>query len=243
MSSNFRLVSDAAEGDAEKLAVQSSDLLIADSEVMQDYLQQTYRVSATFIPYGADVFTIPDAEKLIPFGAKPHQYFLLIARMQPDNHIEEVIKGVLESGSKSPLLIVGNCKNRYGKYLGNLYASEQIRFLGPIFHKETLDQLRYFTKLYFHGHSSGGTNPSLLEAMAASAPICAHDNLFSFEVLGEDAFYFTDSRKISEVIRANSDEKVTDMFIQANLGKIRTKYNWGEIIPAYDQVFRDLNAG
>ncbi|NQV02707.1 MAG: DUF1972 domain-containing protein [Bacteroidia bacterium] len=227
---------------AEKLAVKSSDLLIADSEVIRDYLMQTFQVTPTYITYGADVFQTPDADRLSGFSVEPQKYLLLIARMQPDNHIEEIIRGVLESGCTLPLLIVGDCTNRYGKYMERRYSSDLVRFLGPIFHTETLNQLRYFSKLYFHGHSSGGTNPSLLEAMAASATICAHDNPFNREVLGEDAFYFTHSLEISEIIRHSQGQQADNLFIQRNVRKIKTRYGWKEIISAYEQIFSELTA-
>jgi len=225
---------------AERLAVQSSDLLIADSEVIRVHLLNKYQVSATFIPYGAEIYQLPETNCLGEFGVAPRQYFLLIARMQPDNHIEEIIKGVLKSESKLPLLIVGSTSNNHGKYLLNKFASEQIRFLGSIFEKEVLDQLRAFSRLYFHGHSSGGTNPSLLEAMAASSLISAHDNPFSHSVLGNDAFYFHDENEIVEIINNLPEKSKCDDFIRNNIGKIKEKYVWDNIITAYYQAFTSL---
>jgi len=225
---------------AENLAVKSSSLLISDSEVMREYLIRMYQVKPVYIPYGAYVSETQNAAGLIPFHVRPQNYFLLISRIQSDNHVEEIIKGVLQSGSSMPLLIIGNIKNRYGKRLEKHYSSEKIRFLGPCFEKKTLDLLRFFSKLYFHGHSSGGTNPSLLEAMAASAPICAHDNPFNHEVLGQDAFYFTDSGQISEMICGFIDPQVTKSFILNNIQKIQTRYRWNAVISAYNHVFEEL---
>ena len=225
---------------AEKLAIRSSDLLIADSRIIGDYLMKTCRVFSTYIPYGADIFETPDEKKLEQYHIEPRQYFLLVARMQPDNHIEEIIKGVQQSDSSLPLLIIGSTRNRYGKSLLKTHASDKIRFLGPLFEPEPLNNLRYFSKLYFHGHSSGGTNPSLLEAMAASAPICAHDNPFSHEVLEQDAFYFTDSGQISKVINHYPAREVIDLFILNNVKRVRTNFVWDEIISAYENVFLEL---
>jgi glycosyltransferase involved in cell wall biosynthesis len=225
---------------AEKLAVKSSNLLIADSEVIQDYLLQTYQVPSTFISYGADILEKPDPQVLANFGVTPRQYYLLIARMQPDNHIGEIIRGIIRSGNSLPLLIIGDTRNSYGSFLKKEYTSRQIRFLGSVFDKDMLDQLRYFSKLYFHGHSSGGTNPSLLEAMAASAPICAHDNPFNRSVLGSDAFYFENDSRISEIINNEPDKKIIDAFIANNEGKIRTKYVWSHVITAYYEEFIKL---
>jgi glycosyltransferase involved in cell wall biosynthesis len=225
---------------AEKLAVKSSHLLIADSGVILDYLLKTYQAPSTLISYGADIFNTPDPEIITNYGVIPHQYYLLIARMQPDNHIEEAIRGVMGCGNSLPLLIVGNFRDTYGNFLRKEYASAQIRFLGSVFEKEKLDQLRYFSRLYFHGHSAGGTNPSLLEAMAASALICAHDNPFNRAVLGKDAFYFSTDTQISEIIKNEPDNILKESFLKNNLEKVRSTYVWSKVISAYHDAFREL---
>lgn len=221
----------------EKLAVRSSNMLIADSEIVRDYLINNHNIRTTYIPYGADIFSTPNPELLETFKVLPHQYFLVIARMQPDNHIEEIIKGVLISGSKLPLLVVGNIYNKHGEFLKKKYASNQIQFLGSIFWKETLNQLRYFSKLYFHGHSAGGTNPSLLEAMAASAPVCAHDNPFNHSVLGKDAVFFNNEYQVAEIINHVSLRPEIDSSRLRNMEKIKTLYVWNDIISAYHHEF------
>ena len=225
---------------AETLAIQSSDQLIADSLTIGEYLMKKYEAPSTYISYGADVFESPNASLLHSFQVNPKQYFLLIARMQPDNHIEEIIKGVLGSSGHTPLVIIGNIGNKYGKYLEKSYASGTIRFSGPLFDKATLNNLRYFSKLYFHGHSCGGTNPSLLEAMAASAPVCAHDNPFSREVLGQNALYFSNFRDISEIINTLEVQPVPESFILNNIQKICSDYQWSNVISAYEETFRGM---
>jgi len=220
---------------AENLAVKSSDLLIADSEVIQDYLANSYRVSPIYIPYGADIFNTPDPSILFPFDVRPKEYFLIISRMQSDNHLKEIIRGVLQSDAKIPLLIIGHIGSSYGKLLLKTYASEKIRFLGPIFEKKTLNNLRYYASFYFHGHSSGGTNPSLLEAMAASSPVCAHDNPFNREVLGADACFFSNSGQICEILKDFQNQNRQSEWILNNIRKIRIKYDWNKVIQAYER--------
>jgi len=225
---------------AEKLAVRSSNLVIADSEVISDYLLKTYQVQSTFIPYGADIFDKPEPCLIEQYGVLPRQYYLVIARMQPDNHIEEVIRGVIKSDNNFPLLIIGNTANSYGKFLEKQYSSGQIRFLGSMFEKERLNQLRYFSRLYFHGHSAGGTNPSLLEAMAAAAPVCAHDNPFSRSVLGDNAFYFNNDSGITEILNNEPNNDLIDAFRAKNIERIKTKYVWSQVISDYYNAFSKL---
>jgi len=222
---------------AEKLAVQSSDNLVADSTAIADYLKTAYNKESVFIPYGAEIFDNPEATFLTEFNVKPEKYFLLIARLQPDNHIEEIIKGVINSGTDLPLLVVGNFKNKFGKYLAEKYESPIIRFCGSIFDQKILDNLRFFSALYFHGHSAGGTNPSLLEAMAASSVICAHNNPFNRSVLGENGFYFDDETDISSLINQENYREAKRIFGPVNLKVIENHYSWDKIISAYHQLF------
>lgn len=225
---------------AEKLAVRSSHALVADSEAIQQYLWETYQAPSTFIPYGADIYEDAQPNRLHEFGLVQQGYYLLIARMQPDNHIEVVINGVLGSGTKLPLVILGDTANNHGRYLEKNYRSQQIRFAGGVFDKELLNQLRRNCALYFHGHSAGGTNPSLLEAMAASSPICAHDNPFNKSVLGNDACYFRTSSDISALIDGTCNEFNWESMIRSNIHKIKVTFSWQKVIQAYIRLFNEV---
>lgn len=218
---------------AERLAVRSSDDLVADSEAIQTYLKEAHGVDSTFIPYGAEIPLKPDAVRLQEPGLESGKYYLLIARMQPDNHVEEAIKGVLDSGADVPLLVVGNTQNYFGQYLEKTYRDPRIRFTGGIFDQELLNVLRYHCALYFHGHSAGGTNPSLLEAMAAPAPVCAHDNPFNRAVLGEDAVWFRNSEDVTRLLQQLPDEGWWQEAKNRNLLKIKEKYSWERVIDGY----------
>jgi glycosyltransferase involved in cell wall biosynthesis len=112
--------------------------------------------------------------------------------------------------------------------------------LGSVFDKELLNQLRFYSKLYFHGHSSGGTNPSLLEAMAASAMICAHDNVFNRAVLNGNGFFFQDEKEIAEIIQGNVDDTTKKMWVRQNIERLDTIYNWEKVIDAYYELFLHL---
>ncbi len=226
---------------AERTAVRTNDLLIADSEAIQVYLQKTYQKTSVFIPYGATLFKEQDVTKLASFNLQPNTYFILIARFQPDNHIEEIIKGVLLSKTQLPILVIGNYQNSHGKYLFDTYHSDQIRFTGGIYNIDTLNQLRYFSKLYFHGHSSGGTNPSLLEAMASSAMICAHDNPFNRDVLQENGFFFNDENHIAEIILQQKNNIKNSVWINSNIERLHNIYNWEKVINTYFKLFNNIS--
>ena len=192
---------------AEKWAVKNSHYLIADSTEIQNYLKRTYTVDSTYIPYGADRFETPSVTFLNPYNLVEHGYNILIARLEPENNIETVIKAHLDSGIEPPLLIIGNHNTHYGQYLYKSYNSENIRFLGAIYNQNTLNNLRYYSSKYFHGHSVGGTNPSLIEAMASNSFIFAHDNVFNKNILGPDAFYFDSTDTLTQLLKAGHFKK------------------------------------
>ncbi len=223
----------------ERIAADRADVLIADSTAIEDYLLETYQKASTFIPYGAQTEIKTNLEDLESYGLQARSYLLAIARFVPENHLEEIIQGVLASRYEGPLVIVGNSKQAYGEYLKTKYPSDQIRFLGGIYDFEQLNSLRFYAQLYFHGHSVGGTNPSLLEAMACEVPICAHDNVFNRSVLTENAHYFLDSAAISRLLDKIETQNSTT-WVKQNKERINNRYRWEGIIDAYENLFLDL---
>jgi glycosyltransferase involved in cell wall biosynthesis len=225
---------------AERLAVESSGFLIADARAIAGYLKNAYNREAKFIPYGASIADQLDAALLEKFGFTPFEYHLVIARLQPDNHVEEIIKGVLKANDSRPLVVVGSFDNKFGRYLKTKYAGEKILFAGSLFDKSLLQSLVYYSRIYFHGHSAGGTNPSLLEAMAASAFIVAHNNPFNREVLGGNAFYFSTPEDIAAHLNAFQVKDFKHPFIINNLASISNRYNWPQIIKEYVEFFNRI---
>lgn len=223
---------------AEKWAALNGDVLIADSIGIQQHLQEWYNKPSVFIPYGAEIFEAPNEDVLSGYDLRPYKYNLLIARMEPENNIELIIKGHLKSNTKMPLVVVGKTENTFGTYLKQTYSQyNHIKFTGGIYDSDIINNLRYFSLLYFHGHSVGGTNPSLLEAMACNALIAAHDNIFNKSVLGNDAFYFASEDALSGIIQQVQDKEGFRQMIAGNIKKIRTQYSWMRIVNEYENVF------
>ncbi len=225
---------------AEGWAVNSSDYLISDSLGVKNYLKEKYRVDSEFIAYGATVFNHAEFESI---GGQfpdliPYKYDMLIARMEPENNIETILKAKINSKSKSPLLLIGNTDNKFGGFLKQTFSSdERIQFLGSIYDIQLLNNLRHYSNLYLHGHSVGGTNPSLLEAMASGALICAHNNVFNETILGTDALYFKNHEELTMVF--NSIEKKYYMsYLENNYEKILRLYNWPLIINKYEDFIK-----
>lgn len=226
---------------AEKLAVKYSDYLVADSIGIQSYLKQKYNAEAPYFPYGSYVFENPNENVLEKYKLKAFGYDILIARFEPENNIEMVLEAFRVSTVSRLLLLIGNYEHTpFGKQMYNrFYADGRIRFLGAIYDQDELNNLRYFSNLYFHGHSVGGTNPSLLEAMGSNALICYHDNEFNSAIVGEDGFAFANSDQLSVLI-SRLDKGRSSHCLTANRGKINKLYEWKKIIVDYENYFQSL---
>jgi glycosyltransferase involved in cell wall biosynthesis len=227
---------------AEAWAAEYADHLIADSTAIREYLLSSYHKHSTYIPYGAEIFNDPDPSVLLEFNLQPQQYYLTVSRMEPENNVEMIINGYLNSAQTVPLIIVGGVMNKSGKSWAKKYTSEKIKFLGGIYDKTILNNLRFFSKLHFHGHSAGGTNPSLLEAMACGCRIAAHENIFNRAILQNEADYFSNAGGIAAIINHLNDDVLIRQRKQANIEKIKSVYNWDKIINTYEDLMLELSS-
>lgn len=225
---------------AEKLAVTKSDYLIADSIGIKKYLFDSYGNYSKFIAYGATLFNNPEVSSLSKFNLKPYMYNLVIARIEPENNVETIINAAITD--KYPTLIIGDEeKTKLGRYLKEKFKdNENLRFLGAIYDTELLNNLRYFSRIYFHGHSVGGTNPSLLEAMSSNALIVAHNNEFNKSILKENAFYFDKENDIKIHLNNIKDKLKYQDIINDNRKRIEKFYSWDKVNRAYLNYFQNL---
>lgn len=227
----------------ERKTVQHSHYLIADNLGIQDYYKEKYGKESEYLAYGADIHGNYDESILSEYNLSRDEYCLLIARLEPENNIEMVIQGYLNSNMDKPLIIVGKTNTPHGKYLLESYGkNDNARFVGGIYDFKKIDTIRYFSSLYFHGHSVGGTNPSLLEAMASSCFIFAHDNIFNRSVLKDYALYFQDSKTISQLLNNINYNTQTykQKFVKNNLDRIKTEYSWEKLIDDHEKYFVKL---
>lgn len=225
---------------AERLGVKYSDWLISDSVAIKQYLSEKYRVDSTFIPYGTYRVQEFDENVLNEFSLLKYKYCMIIARLEPENNIETILDGVSASGISEPFIVIGNHETKYGAYLKKKYENNvEIHFIGGLYDINKLNSLRYFARIYFHGHSVGGTNPSLIEAMGSGAFICAHDNIFNRTILGEDALYFSNS----DDVRAIYSGKIYldyDIPKSNNFSKVDRLYHWDVIAKQHEVLFERL---
>lgn len=225
---------------SERWVARHSHLLVADNKEIESYLQSKYGGQCVFIPYGAELIKQPDEAILEPYHVKKDEYNLIIARMEPENHIQEILEGIKASVSERVVLVMGNLETKHGQELIRKYRDSRIRFLNAEYNKSILDSLRHFSHFYFHGHSVGGTNPSLLEAMACGSRIIAHDNGFNRSVLTENARYFTSPSDIVDILNDDFDSDEWTARTKKNTNLIREQYGWKSIAEQYELVFSQV---
>jgi len=227
---------------AEKLAVKHSQFYISDSLVIKSYLNEKYGINSKYIPYGADLFSEEEREQVEIAEALKEDYFLLMARMEPENNIETILEGFNNSNSRKKFKVLGDTSNRFGKFIMHKFKQDdRIQFKGSIFDTGKVRILQNNSYLYFHGHSVGGTNPSLLEAMASEALIAAHNNPFNKSVLNTDAFYFSDAREVQSLVETVQREGPEKTMVSNNLHKIKYQFNWEKIIDQYEKFILECH--
>jgi len=227
---------------AEKLGIKYSDHLISDSKGIQNYIAEKYGKQSCYIPYGADVSNNPVEDTLKEYGLEKHKYDLLIARLEPENSVDIILEGVRDANVDRKFLVIGNCKTKYGEYLKNKYQKyRKIQFLGGLYDMGKLDSIRYYSNIYFHGHTVGGTNPSLLEAMASNSLVCANDNPFNRYILNDDGLYFKNSNDVTRILENTDKAKaINQSMLQANLAKLKATYSWDTVVNQYLEHFDSI---
>lgn len=221
----------------EKLGVKYSDSLISDNLGIKEYLFEKYGADSNYIPYGANIPDSYDESLLASFNLIKDNYHMLVARLEPENNIETILDGYQSSSEERVFIVVGNHQTKYGEHLKRKYEKDvRIIFVGGVYEKEKINCLRHYCSIYFHGHAVGGTNPSLLEAMACDAFVASFDINFNRNVLGSNAMYFKSSEDVTDLLSNYSDEPVEE-FRKNNLDKITTEYTWERVVNLHESLF------
>ena len=224
----------------ERLAVKYSNYLISDNIGIKKYFNRKYNINSKFLSYGAEIPINISSNHLKDFSLEKFKYFILVARLEPENNIETILDGYSFSYKKNKFIVVGNFNSSYGKYLVKKYKSNnKIIFIGGLYDKPILDSLRKYSLLYFHGHSVGGTNPSLLEAMALGCFIVASDNQFNKSVLNKNGLYFKTSFDVKKIIDTNVETKTSSNRINC-INKIKNENNWKKIVDQHELFFNKI---
>ena len=234
--------------------IKHADLIICDSKNVQKYIHNSYdkyHPCTKFIAYGADI----ERSKLLDNDEKMNKwykeknvqiknYYLIVGRFVPENNFKTMISEFMKSKTKKDLVIITNVEqNKFYEKLKNETKFEndkRIKFVGTVYEKEMLKKIRENAYAYLHGHSVGGTNPSLIEALATTDLNLLYDVGFNKEVAEDGALYWNlEDNNLSELI-----EKV-EKLSQNEIAKISTKarsrikqeYTWEKIVNDYEKIF------
>ena len=227
---------------AESLAVRWSDALIADAQGIADYYRRSFGAPTVQIAYGAPVID-PGAARLGELGLEPGGYHLVVARFEPENNVLPIVEGFRRSRAELPLVVVGSAPYAHA-YTTAVHdaADGRVRFLGGVWDQDLLDQLYAGAATYLHGHSVGGTNPSLLRAIGAGAPVIAFDVDFNREVVRSAGRYFTGPDDVAALVEeAEADPDATAARGKAGLEEA-ARYDWDEVAEAYAELAARLPA-
>ena len=240
---------------SERIAAKYADCLIADNAAIQDYISDTYNKESHLIAYGGDnaLIELPvnkdsdlsvialnktDNKSLagIP-DIRFNQYAFSVCRIEPENNIHMVLEAFVQTKAL-PLIIVGDwTRNKYSRSLRTKYGHlENIQLLDPIWDPAQLFSLRINAKLYIHGHSAGGTNPSLVEAMCVGLPVFAFDVAFNRATTLDEASYFSSKEDLAAKLDELDDRELARLAERMkDIGE--KKYTWQAISEQYSQLF------
>lgn len=220
---------------SEKIALRYSHAHIADNPAIQRYTREAYQKDGWMIPYGGDhAFRVrARAEDRLTYPFLRYAYVFSVCRIEPENNVDMILKAFSREPQRQ-LVMVGNWNaSTFGRELREEYADcANIRMMDPIYEAKKLNLLRSNCLAYVHGHSAGGTNPSLVEAMYLGLPVLAYDVVFNRETTEREALFFKDAETLSTLLR---DLKLNDFHRCGKaLGSIAQKrYTWDRIVDMY----------
>ena len=230
---------------AARSAIHFCHRLVTDAEAMRKFYVDEFGKATTMIAYGADIEASEKPELIAPFGVERDGYYLIASRLIPENHADLIIEGFLKSGTARKLVIAGgaNYDSPFHRRLHEL-ADESVLFTGHIHDQKVIKELHCNCFAYIHGHSVGGTNPSLLKAMGYGNCILALDTAFNSEVLaGAGLLFPKDSDALAVIMRRiEEDSGLVASMRREGPRRIAAEYTWDRISAQYDELFRQVAA-
>lgn len=227
---------------SEWIAAWSSHRLIADHPAIADHLatRRPRRAIAT-IPYGGDPIRAPKEAPIRTLGLEPDRFLVSIARIEPDNNVLAFVEAFSRKPRSAKLVVLGTFdpSNAYHRALRRA-AGEGVVFPGAIYEAETVQALRHHARAYLHGHTVGGTNPSLVEALWAGNAVIAHDNAFNRGTAGDGQFYFSDVDGCERAIETVLGDDAAVAAARAAARRRSAAFSWNDILAAYEREARRL---
>lgn len=221
---------------SEAIACKVADTIIADNKIIQDYVNDTYHRKAELIAYGGDhvlqeVEQWKQKDTLELYGLTKGEYAISICRIEPENNCHVILEALSKTNKR--FVFIGNWQHSsYAKKLKEKYSNiRNISLLESIYDIETLYTLRNNADMYIHGHSAGGTNPSLVEAMFFNCPIICYDVAYNRATTNNMANYFSDSNDlINKLTYCTPQNPSLTQFAKEN-------YTWKHIATQYEALY------
>ncbi len=224
----------------EKIGAWLGNHLIADHpEIKRHLCKLVSSTKITTIPYRADIIVEADENILSQFKLKPNKYILLVARPEPENSILEIVRAYSQKTRDIPLVILGRYIPEMVRYHKKVLeaANEDVIFLGAIYDRTILDPLRFFARFYIHGHTVGGTNPSLVEALGAGNAVLAHHNKFNRWVAGDNALFFNSEEECaSQIERLIIDDSLISSLSNSSRNQMANHFTDEKTFNAYENL-------
>jgi glycosyltransferase involved in cell wall biosynthesis len=213
--------------------------LVADHPEIKAHLSR-HGVSekTTVIPYGAHAPRSVDPAVLLPLGVEPDSFFCVIARPEPENSVREIVRAFVARRRGMKLLILGHfdAQNAYHQSVMSS-ANDEVIFAGAIYESDLLAAIRMNSIAYVHGHTVGGTNPSLVEALGAGCTVVAHRNPYNEWVAGDSAVYFGTEVELDRVFSNLCDDDALRVRLRSAARRIsEERFQWPQILAAYHRV-------
>lgn len=224
----------------ERLAGWVGNVLVADHPVIATYLRRHFgRRRVQTITYGAHEVRNAPVEPVTELGLTPGEYAIVVCRPIPENSVLEIVTAWSKRKRGVPLVVVGPYEDDPYHVAVRAAASEEVLFPGAIFEPDRMQALRFHSALYLHGHTVGGTNPSLVEAMAAGNAVVAHDNPYNTWVAGPRNAYFRDSDDLALLLDdLLEDTSRRDEMGRASRARFRAEFTWEKIGGEYESALR-----
>lgn len=231
----------------ESLSVRWADALIADAVGIADYYADEFRAPTDLLAYGAPILLEPGASRIKDLDLEPAGFHVVVARFEPENHVAEIVEGYRASSAELPLVVVGSAPyaDEYTNRVKALaHGDPRIRLVGGIWDQQQLDELYANALTYVHGHSVGGTNPSLLRAIGAGTAVLAFDVNFNREVLGDIGHYFATPSELAPLFeKAESDQQQMKESGELLRDRAARDYRWDDVALGYEALAAKLRNG
>ncbi|MGH2950659.1 MAG: glycosyltransferase [Solirubrobacterales bacterium] len=231
---------------AARIAASQAACIVADSRAIAEIWAEEYGVCPQFIPYGGHVLDERDVDELDPLGIPPGEFVLTVARLVPENNLALALDGLelVRDGGRLPHVIVGSSGMRSELDLRAeqlAESREDVWYLGHVSNQRLLSQLWSHCATYVHGHSVGGTNPALLQALGAGAPTVAYDCRFNREVVGDLDVYFDSPEGLAEQLRRMlTSTQHRERAVEHGRERVRTRYTWPDACDQYLTLLESL---